>query len=418
MLPLDNALQLRAVYDLEVSCNVTILGIKQHGQPPEHLVIDKPIDSDTAAQIDARLNGGREIAGYNNTGFDTYLLQAILSGAEPAYIHRVAQDIIGSHEPAWRVAQSHGLQRSSFRELDLMHYTPRGRLKQYEGRLGLPIVDLPFDPNAPIAPDQLPEVVAYLEHDLLATEKLREAVEGDVQARRVLEQLFEMEGLTTKTAANVAASIIVHEYLRDHPQVSLSDIKSAAARMRNCQFDFYVPMWVREGIKGTIAERIADEIDGTEFSVVDGKRQPPSREWPSLICLSEDDGLEAAFGLGGIHTKDEACHYSGVSYDVASLYPHIIMHADCSPTHLEEAQFHAIYGRLIERRLAAKRAGDKATSNALKLVLNSCFGAYNYPFSLLYSPDAFLSITVSGQLCLLALADRVNRLGSVGGAHV
>ena len=27
---------------------------------------------------------------------------------------------------------------------------------------------------------------------------------------------------------------------------------------------------------------------------------------------------------------------------------------------------------------AAKRSGDKATSNALKLVLNSCFGAYNY----------------------------------------
>ncbi len=114
--------------------------------------------------------------------------------------------------------------------------------------------------------------------------------------------------------------------------------------------------------------------------------------------------------MGGIHTKDVACMYDGVSFDVASLYPHIIMHPDCAPTHLDEDQFHAIYGRLIERRLAAKRAGDKATSNALKLVLNSCFGAYNFAFSLLYSPDAFLSITVSGQLCLLALADRAKRL--------
>lgn len=401
----------RAVYDLEVGCNVCVLGIKQHGEAPEHLVIDQPIDADTAAEIDARLNSGREIAGYNNSGFDTYLLRAILEGAEPAYLHRVAQDIIGSREPAWRVAQAYGLQRSTYNELDLMHYTPRGRLKQYEGRLGLPIVDLPFDPNVPVSPDQMPELVAYLEHDLLATEKLREAVEGDVQARRVLEQMFEMDGLTNKTAANVAASIIVKEYLRENPQVALSDIKEAAARMRNCSFDFYVPMWVREGIRGTVAEKIADAIDGTEVHIRDGVRQPLTREWPSVICLSEEDGLEATFGLGGIHTKDEACHYSGVSYDVASLYPHIIMHPDCSPTHLEEAQFHAIYGRLIERRLAAKRAGDKATSNALKLVLNSCFGAYNYAYSLLYSPDAFLSITVSGQLCLLALAGRVNRLG-------
>jgi DNA polymerase elongation subunit (family B) len=125
-----------------------------------------------------------------------------------------------------------------------------------------------------------------------------------------------------------------------------------------------------------------------------------------LIQISDDDLLEANFGLGGIHTKDEACNYESLSFDVASLYPKIIMHPDCSPSHLDEQQFHAIYGRLIARRLQAKRDGDKATSNALKLVLNSAFGAYNYPYSLLYSPDAFLSITVSGQLCLLALAER------------
>lgn len=400
----------RTVYDLEVACNRTLIGIKQYGQAPEHLVLDGPINADTAAEIDNRLNGGREVGGYNNLGFDSYLLTAILDGAAPSYIHQVAQDIITTKGPSWKVAQAHGLKRSSFNELDLMHYTPRGRLKQYEGRLGLAIKDLPFDPHAPITDEQLPEVEAYLHHDLLATERLREAVEPDVQARQVLEQLFDVPGLTNKTAANVAASIIVQEYLRANPEMEVSDIKGAAAKMRNCSFEFYVPDWVRAGIQGTLAEAIADQIDGTEFHVVDGVRQPPSRQWPELIRLCDDDGLEAAFGLGGIHTKDVACVYDGISYDVASLYPHIIMHPDCAPTHLDEAQFHAIYGRMIERRLAAKRAGDKATSNALKLVLNSCFGAYNFPFSLLFSPDAFLSITVSGQLCLLALADRAKRL--------
>ena len=400
----------RAVYDLEIAVNRTVIGIKQKGEPPEHLILDEPIQADTAAEIDARLNGGREVAGYNNSGFDTYLLEAILNGAEPAYIHEVAQEIIAHKGPGWKVAQAHGLGRTSYNELDLMNYTPRGRLKQYEGRLGLQIVDLPFDPNAPISDDKMPEVVAYLEHDLLATELLRDAVDGDVQARLVLETMFSIEGLTKKTAANVAASIIVNEYTRNNLDVDAADIKSTANRMRNCSFSFYVPQWVRDGIKGTVAERIADQIDGTEFNVVEGVRQSPSREWPDLICLSDDDLLKATFGLGGIHTKDESCHYSGVSFDVASLYPHIIMHPDCAPTHLDEQQFHAIYGRLIERRLEAKRSGDKATSNALKLVLNSCFGAYNYGYSLLYSPDAFLSITVSGQLCLLALAERAQQI--------
>lgn len=397
----------RLVYDLEVAINRTILGVKAPGQPPEHVVIDAPLNPDTAAEIDQRLRGARELTGYNNSGFDSYILNAALNGAEPAYLHQLAQDIITTKAPAWQVARSHGVDRCTFNELDLMHYTPRGRLKDYEGRLGLAIVDLPFDPLRPIADAQLPEVVRYLEHDLTATETLRHAVEGDVQARLVLERMFDLSGLTKKTAANVAATIIVTEYLRAKPEVELADIKAAAQRMRNCTFTFYVPDWVRAGIGGTQAERVADAIDGTEFSVVDGVRQPPTRPWPELICLSEADGLEAAFGLGGVHTKDSACQFSGVSYDVASLYPHIIMHPDCTPTHLEEAQFHAIYGRLIERRLQAKKAGDKATSNALKLVLNSAFGAYNFGFSLLYSPDAFLAITVSGQLCLLALAERV-----------
>ena len=397
----------RLVYDLEVAVNRTILGIKAPGQPPEHLVINTPLNADTAAEIDQRLGGAMELTGYNNSGFDSYILNAALNGAEPAYLHQLAQDIITTKAPVWQVARSHGVDRCNFRELDLMHYTPRGRLKDYEGRLGLPIVDLPFDPLQPITDTQLPEVVRYLEHDLTATETLRQAVDGDVQARLVLERMFDSPGLTKKTAANVAATIIVTEYLRANPEVEIADIKAAAQRMRNCTFMFHVPDWVRAGIAGTQAERVADAIDGTEFTVVDGVRQPPTRPWPELICLSESDGLEAAFGLGGVHTKDSACQFSGVSYDVASLYPHIIMHPDCTPTHLEEAQFHAIYGRLIERRLQAKKAGDKATSNALKLVLNSAFGAYNFGFSLLYSPDAFLAITVSGQLCLLALAERV-----------
>jgi hypothetical protein len=400
----------RAAYDLEISPNRTIVGIKVKNEPSVHIDVTKPITPDVAADIDNRLNSGREVFGYNNSGFDTYLLFGILNGNTPAFIHEVAQKIIKSDEPAWKIAQSYGLRRSGFNELDLMNYTPRGRLKQYEGRLGLRIVDLPFDPDLPITDDRLGEVVAYLEHDLIATERLRDAVEKDVQARCILEKLFDVPGLTKKTPANVAASIIVSEYLRENPDLTETDIKSQAHQMRNCEFDFYVPQWVRDGIQGTVAQKIADQIDGTVFQIKDGVRQTPAREWPSVIQLSEDDGLDLAFGLGGIHSKDEACNYSGVSFDVASLYPHIIMHPGCAPGHLDEDQFHKIYGRLIERRMQAKHSGDKATSDALKLVLNSCFGAFNYGYSMLYSPEAFVSITVSGQLCLLALADRLTNL--------
>ena len=88
------------------------------------------------------------------------------------------------------------------------------------------------------------------------------------------------------------------------------------------------------------------------------------------------------------------------------MYPAIVMRGGCTPAHLDEELFQAIYGAVIKQRMKAKRAGDKLTSNGLKLVLNSTFGAMNYAFGRLYSPARFLNITISGQLALLALTDR------------
>ena len=400
----------RCCYDFEIAPNVALLGIKAQGEPAEHLVITEPITAEIAAAIDARLSD-REVTGYNNLGFDTYLLDRLLHGAGPQTLFELSSAIIQAKGPAWMVARDYGAQSSGFDELDLMHYTPRGRLKQYEARLGLAIEDLPFDPTQALESSQLPTVVAYLEHDLLATETLRSAVDSDVNAREILASLFGVDGLRRKTAANVAASIIVSEYLLERPDLTLSDVRHAAAAMRNTSFAFEVPPWVLDGIGGTLAFDIAQSIEGTVFEVIDGVRQAPDRTWPKDILLDASDGLMASFGLGGIHTQDSASRYSGLSFDVASLYPNIIMHPACTPAHLDESHFHAVYKRLIDRRMLAKRSGDKATSDALKLVLNACFGAFNYPYSLLYSPQAFLTITVSGQLCLLALADRIQRLG-------
>lgn len=402
----------RAVYDFEVAPNLSVLGFKINGQAPQHVVIDQPLEAAAIESIVSQLGRGRELAGYNNSGFDTYLLQAVINGATPAHLHEVAQAIIGARRPAWQVAKERGWWRSRFDELDLLNYTPRGRLKQYEGRLGLRIADLPFDPHKPLEPSQMPVVLQYLDHDLLATERLREVVEPEVQSRRLLEDMFGMQGLTKKSASNVAASIILARYLNDNPEADGDALRREAARAQNCHFDFYVPDWVRQGIGGTVAEGIADAIDGTRFHIVDGVRQAPDRAWPTLIEL-EPGGLQVNFGLGGLHSVQMPCHYSGVSFDVESLYPMIIQHEGCTPEHLHEAEFHRIYGQLIERRLQAKRDGDKRTSNALKLVLNSCFGAFNFPYSPLYSPNAFLNITISGQLCLLALADRLNRVSEV-----
>lgn len=61
------------------------------------------------------------------------------------------------------------------------------------------------------------------------------------------------------------------------------------------------------------------------------------------------------------------------------------------------------YADTIEQRVAAKRSGDKATANALKLVLNTTYGAMLNQYNDLFDPLMGRSVCISGQLQLLEL---------------
>ena len=58
-------------------------------------------------------------------------------------------------------------------------------------------------------------------------------------------------------------------------------------------------------------------------------------------------------------------------------------------------------------RISAKKAGDKATANNLKLVLNTCYGATLNKYNDLYDPLQARSVCISGQLYLSELANHL-----------
>lgn len=62
---------------------------------------------------------------------------------------------------------------------------------------------------------------------------------------------------------------------------------------------------------------------------------------------------------------------------------------------------------VYHKRIAAKKAGDKATANSLKLVLNTTYGATLNQYNALYDPLQARSVCISGQLYLLELANHL-----------
>ena len=65
------------------------------------------------------------------------------------------------------------------------------------------------------------------------------------------------------------------------------------------------------------------------------------------------------------------------------------------------------YKDMLEKRMIAKKAGDKATANALKLVANTTYGAMLNKYNDLCDPLMGRSVCITGQLFLLELANHL-----------
>ena len=66
-----------------------------------------------------------------------------------------------------------------------------------------------------------------------------------------------------------------------------------------------------------------------------------------------------------------------------------------------------VYAEMLERRMKAKKAGDKATANALKLIANTTYGATLNQYNALYDPLQARSVCISGQLYLIELSNHL-----------
>ena len=128
-------------------------------------------------------------------------------------------------------------------------------------------------------------------------------------------------------------------------------------------------------------------------------------------------GHSFQLGVGGLHSIDKPGIFRStatekiIDLDVTSYYPSIIINDRLHPKHLG-LSFADDMRTLRDQRVAAKKAGDKAVANALKIVVNATFGKLNDVWSPLRSvPDA-MRVTLNGQLYLLMLIEQLHVVGA------
>lgn len=335
------------------------------------------------------------LGGFNNKHYDNFILKGVMCGLTPEQIKEINDLIIVEEVNGWDIPVLREY-RVYFDSFDLMDDCQVGlSLKAIEAHLGIPIEETEVDFNIThrLSEKELQETIYYCKYDVDATEKLYHLRQAYLKNKVTLGKA---RNLTDRQAMYMTNAKLTSVYLKaQKPEKPWND-------ERNYQYPEkllrqYIPQVVFDFFDRMKDDRIPnDELFSSKLEIMVG------------VC-------PCTIAYGGIHGAiptyvEEATEIRTIrNKDVASYYPHLMtLMGYCSRNMPSPKMFEDT----LEERVAAKKAGDKATANALKLVLNTTYGAMlngkdGTAFNDLYDPLMGRSVCISGQLFLLELSEHL-----------
>ena len=335
------------------------------------------------------------LGGFNNKFYDDYILLAMLEGADNLEVKRFNDYIIEKRGEPWTYDFIRG-SRKPFKSFDLRDDIPKDlSLKAIEGNMKKPIVEssIPFDIDRALRPDELEEMIRYCKYDVDSTVDLyKERKPKYLDAKKLIAEMYDVpvaEALGM-TNAKLCARIL-----------------EAKATARNDERNYIIPDNI--------------DLDLIPQSVYEFFMQIRDQSIPDVVLFGEKDRegltysawIETSFGRcpvkwawGGIHGAKPCIVIENtderviLNYDVASLYPNSMLNFGYCSRSMKDPD---AYRKLVERRLAYKHSGDKLRSEALKLPINTTYGAMLTQYNDLADRWAGRSVCISNQLAMTML---------------
>lgn len=323
--------------------------------------------------------------GFNTKHYDSAILKAICADFSPEEVKQVNDYIIAGGQ-SWQCPLLEGVFHK-INNVDIMDDMQMGlSLKAIEGHLGMSIeeTEVDFNLDRPLTQEELELTLKYCKHDVDATENLTKLRRDYLNNKIYLGGLKNIE--PTKALAMTNAKLTA-AYL-DARKTKDFDDERKYVYPSNLRRE-YIPQEVFDFFDRLYDENIPDdELFKSKLNITVG-------ECPVTL------------GFGGIHgaipfyQEEEINGRLIRNYDVASYYPHLMVHYGYTSRNILNPQ---IYADMLKTRMIAKKSGDKATANALKLVANTTYGAMLNKYNDLYDPLMGRSVCITGQLFLLELS--------------
>jgi hypothetical protein len=348
---------------------------------------------------------------FNGIAYDIPMILLAMSGTSNGELKSASDDLIIGGVPWWTFLDRHGLSIPDFFDhVDLMQVSPGApqmpSLKIYAGRMhSRRMQELPVKVDERVVPDHLPVMRSYHGNDLVVTGDMKRELAPQIDLRCLMSDEYGVD-LRSKSDAQIAEAVIRAEIEKATGQrLWKPDIEPGL-------FNYIVPPFIQYSTPAM--REMLDRIRVTKF-VVDRAGVVKMPEYLKDLEIKLGESIYR-MGIGGLHSS-ESCvsHFSDDEYtlrdrDVTSYYPNIILGLGLYPKHIG-AMFLKVYRRIYERRVAAKRSGQKNIAETLKIVLNGSFGKFGSPYSVLYSPNLMIQTTITGQLAILMLIERLEQAG-------
>jgi len=391
------------VFDVECFKNYFLIAFK-HLKTGKFLLFEIPFDGDKLEWVLINFT----CVGFNSLRYDMPLVWMARSNQDMIKLKKVSDELIRG-EFVTNITRRHKISILKTKHIDLIEVCPMyGSLKLYGARLHAErILELPWSDLQELEKWQISVTRHYCLDDLNLTELVFNNLTEQLQLRAELTK-EQQKDLMSKSDAQIAEAVIGNE---------IKKIKNAFPSRPKIKpgsiFKFKTPKNLKFQTK--YMKDILKTVEGIEF-VLEPSGYLGRPEIIDTVEITIGNSIYR-MGMGGLHSSESRmalvadAKHDIIDRDVASYYPAIVMNCGLYPKNLGP-EFLQVYKSLIERRLAAKKAGNIAVSENLKISINGTFGKTGNPYSILYAPEVIIQILLGGQLYLLMLIEALE-LGGV-----
>jgi hypothetical protein len=351
----------------------------------DHWILSyKPFTSDVVTTIvDPTMPALEELSthplvGFNNYGYDDYILYYALLGYSAPKLYEVSQKIITGFGEVKLPFKAHKVFYADIYDFS----TKKQSLKRWELELGIPHAEANIDWNAPLPEAALDDIIFYNKNDVKATQKVFEANLPDYETRQMLSSI---SGLPVSSKGNAHAIAII--FAPDSPDN-----------------------------KKLVYSDLSETFPGYTFN----KFNTPKSLYEINNSLYEPSEGGYVFTKPGYYEKV-------IELDVASMHPSSAIALNYFGTYtanykaIKDARIEIKHGNFDKAKdilpsikdFEISESNSKAIANALKLVINSAYGLSSASFdNPLKAPKNLDNIIAKrGALFMITLKEHLEKKG-------